>query len=108
VPEGGRFISGSYTNQAGTRSYKLYIPSGYHGQPLPLVVMLHGCTQNPDDFAAGTRMNVLAKHPCFVLSAQSPAANSSKCWNWFVTDQQRDSGNRPSLPGLPARSASSG
>ena len=103
VPDGGRFISGAYTNHAGTRSYKLYIPSGYHGQPLPLVVMLHGCTQNPDDFAAGTRMNVLAEtHQCFVVYPAQPAtANSSKCWNWFeAAHQQRDSGEPSLIAGL--------
>ena len=81
----GQFLTGSYTNQAGTRTYKLYIPSGYRGQALPLVVMLHGCMQTPDDFAAGTRMNELAEeHQCFVVyPAQAHAANGSKCWNWF-------------------------
>jgi len=57
----GRFLSGSFANDAGAREYKLYVPSGYLGQALPLVVMLHGCTQNPDDFALGTGMNALAE-----------------------------------------------
>ncbi|MGH8498133.1 MAG: alpha/beta hydrolase family esterase, partial [Methylococcales bacterium] len=68
VDSGGQFLTRSYTNHAGTRAYKLYIPGGNQGQPLPLIVMLHGCTQNPDDFAAGTRMNRLAEeHRCFVV-----------------------------------------
>jgi len=99
VPAGGQFIAGSCSNQAGSRDYKLYIPSGYHGQAVPLVVMLHGCTQSPDDFAAGTRMNVVAEqHACFVLyPAQAASANSAKCWNWFRrSDQQRGQGE-PSL-----------
>ena len=49
--------AGSCTTPAGTRDYKLYVPSSYSRQALPLVVMLHGCTQDPDDFAAGTGMN---------------------------------------------------
>jgi poly(hydroxyalkanoate) depolymerase family esterase len=99
----GRFISGSYANQAGARPYKLYIPSSYHGQPLPLIVMLHGCTQNPDDFAAGTRMNAIAEEQqCFVVyPAQTQAANSSKCWNWFkALDQQRDQGEPSIIAGI--------
>jgi poly(hydroxyalkanoate) depolymerase family esterase len=91
----GRFLSGSCTNHAGTRAYKLYIPSGYAGQPLPLVVMLHGCTQHPDDFAAGTGMNAVAEdNNCFVVyPAQTKAANGSNCWNWFnAHDQRRDKG----------------
>ncbi|HMD63169.1 MAG TPA: PHB depolymerase family esterase, partial [Stellaceae bacterium] len=84
-PERGQFLMKSYSNQAGTRHYKLYVPSRYCGQPLPLIVMLHGCTQSPDDFAAGTRMNLRAEeHNCFVAYPAQPAsANASKCWNWF-------------------------
>ncbi len=99
IPDGAEFVTGSYTNPAGTRSYKLYVPSGYRGQPLPLVVMLHGCTQSPDDFAAGTRMNEFAeKEPCLVLyPAQSTAANGSKCWNWFKPSDQTADQGEPSL-----------
>jgi poly(hydroxyalkanoate) depolymerase family esterase len=95
----GEFVEGSVTNQAGTRSYKLYIPSCYRGQALPLVVMLHGCKQDPDDFAAGTRMNAVAEEKqCFVLyPAQSGVANSPKCWSWFSpADQERERGE-PSM-----------
>ena len=95
----GRYLSGSCTNHAGTRAYKLYIPSSYKGQALPLVVMLHGCTQHPDDFAAGTGMNAVAENNnCFVVyPAQTQAANGSHCWNWFnASDQQRDKGE-PSI-----------
>src|SRR2546421_7377634 len=57
----GHFIDGFYSNAYGTRAYKLYIPSGSIGQAPALLIMLHGCYQNPDDFAAGTRMNTLAE-----------------------------------------------
>jgi poly(hydroxyalkanoate) depolymerase family esterase len=95
----GKFLPGSCTNRAGTRAYKIYIPSGYNGEPLPLIVMLHGCKQNPDDFAAGTGMNRIAEeNNCFVVyPAQAPNANGSNCWNWFnASDQKRDAGE-PSI-----------
>ena len=100
---GGQFLTKSFTNHAGTRNYKLYIPSGYHGQAMPLMVMLHGCTQNPDDFAAGTRMNLVAEEKqCFVVyPTQAKAANPSKCWNWFkAVDQQREQGDPSIIAGI--------
>jgi poly(hydroxyalkanoate) depolymerase family esterase len=103
VPEGARFIEGSYGNPAGSRAYRLFIPGRYQGQPLPLVVMLHGCTQSPDDFAAGTRMNFIAEEQtCFVVyPAQSSEANQAKCWNWFRTaDQQRGRGEPSLIAGI--------
>jgi poly(hydroxyalkanoate) depolymerase family esterase len=99
----GHFIDGSFTNEAGTRDYKLYVPSTYTGQPSPLLVMLHGCTQNPDDFALGTGMNLLAEeNNCLVVyPAQSQQANAHRCWNWFnAIDQQRDQGEPSIIAGL--------
>jgi hypothetical protein len=54
---GGQVVAGSYTNTAGCRAYNLYVPGGYNGQAVALLVMLHGCTQDADDLAAGTRMS---------------------------------------------------
>jgi poly(hydroxyalkanoate) depolymerase family esterase len=95
----GQFLLSSYTNRSGTRAYKTYSPERGRGELRPLVVMLHGCKQNPDDFAAGTRMNELADEMGFIVvyPEQAPAANVSRCWNWFqAADQQRD-GAEPSL-----------
>ena len=99
----GHFVDASYTNEAGTRDYKLYVPASYTGQAVPLLVMLHGCTQNPDDFALGTGMNVLAEETgCLVAyPAQSQQANASRCWNWFsAVDQQRDQGEPSIIAGI--------
>jgi hypothetical protein len=78
LPDGARFEEYTFTNQAGSRTYKLYIPSRYRGEPLPLVVMLHGCTQSPDDFAAGTQMNELAEEQgLLVKPSKRPAMRNS-------------------------------
>ena len=103
APAGTQFVESTFSNPAGSRTYKLFIPSDYHGKPLPLVVMLHGCTQSPDDFAAGTRMNFIAEEQgCFVVyPAQSSNANPSKCWNWFrAADQHRDEGEPSLIAGI--------
>ncbi len=99
----GDFISGSFSSAAGARAYKLYVPTTRKSGPRPLIVMLHGCTQTPDDFAAGTRMNACAEdHECFVVyPEQTSAANPSKCWNWFNSaDQQRGLGEPSIIAGL--------
>jgi len=95
----GRFIAGSYANPDGTRAYKLYVPGGADDAPRPLVVMLHGCQQDPDDFAAGTAMNALAEQEhCLVLyPAQAHGANKLNCWNWFRQRDQRRGRGEPSL-----------
>ncbi len=99
VPDGASFVEGTYKNVAGSRAYRLFIPSGYRGQPIPLVIMLHGCTQSPEDFAAGTRMNFIAEEEtCFVAYPAQPAkANQAKCWNWFRPADQQRGGGEPSL-----------
>jgi poly(hydroxyalkanoate) depolymerase family esterase len=99
VPAGGKFIEATYSNPTGTRAYKLYIPSRYQGQSVPLVVMLHGCTQSPDDFAAGTRMNLIAEEQTCLVAypAQAGDANPAKCWNWFRPADQRRGQGEPSL-----------
>jgi poly(hydroxyalkanoate) depolymerase family esterase len=101
--EPGQFVSGSYANRDGARPYKLYIPASYAGQRLPLVVMLHGCSQTADAFASTTRMNALAEEQHFFVlyPEQTRAANRSMCWNWFKrTDQRRGQGEPAILAGM--------
>ena len=102
----GEFVTRSYDSAIGSRSYKLYVPSSYaqgSDERIPLVVMLHGCTQDPDDFAAGTQMNALAELHGFVVAypAQTANANGSRCWNWFrAQDQARDAGEPALIAGI--------
>ena len=101
---GARFEEGIHVSAHGSRTYKLYVPSGLHtGRPVPLIVMLHGCTQSPEDFAAGTRMNTLAEEQNFLVAypAQPASANAQKCWNWFSPgDQERDGGEPALIAGI--------
>ena len=103
MPAGAAFHALTYSGPTGTRAYRLYVPASYRGAAVPLIVMLHGCTQSPEDFATGTGMNVLAEaEGCLVAYPAQPAsANPQKCWNWFnANDQQRDQGEPAILAGL--------
>jgi poly(hydroxyalkanoate) depolymerase family esterase len=99
LPDDAPFTATAYTNAAGTRAYKLYVPRLRINKPAPLIVMLHGCTQSADDFAAGTRMNALAEEYGFLVAypEQPATANAMHCWNWFKPDDQRRDEGEPSL-----------
>lgn len=96
----GTWVVDSVSNQYGSRNYKIWVPSNYNSSnPTALVMMLHGCTQTPDDFAAGTQMNIVAESNNFlvVYPEQPSNANQSKCWNWFEAASQVRGSGEPSL-----------
>ena len=101
TPDGATFETRAFTGPGGGRSYKLFIPGS--SAPRGLIVMLHGCKQNPDDFATGTNMNELAEAHGLAVAypAQARSANVSNCWNWFnPADQFRDAGEPMILAGI--------
>ena len=109
LPEGAQFLTRSFSCEAGTRSYKLYIPASATDGPHGLVVMLHGCKQDPDDFAAGTNMNAVAEVHGFAIAypAQAGSDNAMSCWNWFnPVDQMRDAGEPSIIAGITREIAS--
>lgn len=103
APQSALFIEGSHTEAAGTRRYKLFVPASDAPGPRPLIVMLHGCTQDADDFARGTKMNeAAAAAGLYVLyPEQAKGKNPSRCWNWFKHNhQQRGRGEPAVLAGM--------
>ena len=95
----GEWVAGRFRNTYGQRAYRLYVPAGYAGQAVPLLVLLHGCTQDPEDFAAGTRMNQLADRDTFlVLYPEQPeTAQRQRCWQWFEPEHQERSQGEPAI-----------
>ena len=96
----GEFMDDKFISDAGEMDYKLFIPAGLDVTAAPpLLVMLHGCTQSPDDFARGTRMNALAQDRGYVVAypAQSTSKNMGKCWNWFRRQDQRRGEGEPAM-----------
>ena len=99
VSDGGSFERGSFSSEQGERDYRLYVPDSLDGSPPPLIVMLHGCGQDAEDFAAGTQMNALAEREKFLVlyPEQDSSANRAGCWNWFEPSNQERGGEEPSI-----------
>ena len=103
APDGAAYLARTFACEAGSRDYKVYVPSSAKVRARPLIVMLHGCTQNPDDFALGTGMNRLAEEHGFIVAypGQPASANPSACWNWFsLAHQMRDQGEPSIIAGV--------
>lgn len=109
----GQWSSGNYATWSGfllyapwvwpSRDYRLYVPDNLPaGRGRPLVVMLHGCKQDPEAFAAGTRMNALADREGFLVlyPKQDRASNIDRCWNWFDSFSQKRLGEAAIIMGM--------
>lgn len=94
-----QWLDGHFEHQHRNVDYKLFVPGRGAGRPRPLLLLLHGCTQDPEDFAAGTRMNQLAAELGFLVlyPTQTPRANAGKCWNWFLPQHQQAGRGEPAL-----------
>ncbi|WP_086467091.1 extracellular catalytic domain type 1 short-chain-length polyhydroxyalkanoate depolymerase [Oceanibaculum nanhaiense] len=99
IPKGGQYLARTHRSAAGSRDYKLYLPASQPKRPKGLILMLHGCSQTPDDFAAGTHMNALAeKHDlCVAYPAQIRGHNAASCWNWFSPRHQIRGAGEPAI-----------
>ena len=99
MPEGARWEARSFSSPHGTRDYRLYVPASLPDGPQGLVLMLHGCTQDPDDFARGTGMNAEAERRGLIVAYphQTRAHNAQGCWNWFQPGNQQANRGEPAI-----------
>ena len=103
ISDGAQFLSAVHQGRSGQRAYRTYVPTSAQDGVTGIVMMLHGCTQTPEDFATGTGMNTLAEAHGFVVlyPEQVRGANAQTCWNWFSpNDQRRDRGEPEILAGI--------
>lgn len=103
IADGAQFLTRSFACAAGSRNYKLYIPACAPKRPRGLIVMLHGCQQTADDFAAGTAMNTVAEAHGLLVAypSQTSSFNAQSCWNWFSpANQMRDAGEPSIIAGI--------
>ncbi|WP_113910599.1 alpha/beta hydrolase family esterase [Roseovarius dicentrarchi] len=107
IPVGAAFRSGTHTGITGSRSYRMYVPSSVTDRANGSVMMLHGCTQTPEDFAIGTGMNALAEARGLIViyPHQARGDNAQSCWNWFNPGDQRRGRGEPEILAGMARSA---
>ncbi len=106
LPNGAEFRTDTFTGKTGSRAYRTYIPASAAQGVNGVIMMLHGCTQTPEDFAAGTGMNALAETHGLVIiyPKQSRGDNAQSCWNWFSRgDQRRDRGEPAILAEIAAK-----
>lgn len=99
IPEGAVFERRHHAGPHGARDYRLYRPVAGDRPIRGVVLMLHGCTQTPEDFALGTRMNEHAERHGLVVvyPEQARSHNASLCWNWFRPGDQGAGGGEPAL-----------
>lgn len=99
VPNGAHYLTRRHLSAAGSRNYKIYLPASQPTRPKGLILMLHGCSQTPDDFAIGTRINALAEKQGFAIAypAQTRGHNGASCWNWFKPGHQSRGAGEPAI-----------
>jgi poly(hydroxyalkanoate) depolymerase family esterase len=113
APDTVTVTRGSHTDAAGTRAWRLALPQGATqgatqratqraaeaGRPAPLLVLLHGCTQDADDVARGTRMDALAtaRGVAVLYPEQDPDAHPLRCWNWYEPAHQGRGAGEPAI-----------